>query len=83
MSLSTFKNLEDHCDLDWAWLASGFKDGFIRHTTIGQLMALQKLKLWRCYKLKQLPTSIGQLMALQKLNFLECSELELLTSISQ
>jgi hypothetical protein len=39
--------------------------------------------LWRCYKLKQLPTSIGQLMALQKLNFLECSELELLTSISQ
>ncbi len=62
--------------LEGSWL-------FIRHTTIGQLMALQKLKLWRCYKLKQLPTSIGQLMALQKLNFLECSELELLTSISQ
>jgi hypothetical protein len=34
-------------------------------TSIGQLMALQKLNLSRFFELKELRTSISQLMALQ------------------
>ncbi len=47
-------------------------------TSIGHLMALQKLSLSGCSDSKELLTSVGQLTTLQKLDLQECFKLKTL-----
>ncbi len=43
MSLSTFENLEDHCDLDWAWLALGVQRWIVKQMVFSFLQNLKGL----------------------------------------